>query len=72
MIRCACGKPLHYKDKNLQARVQELVDKLGEYVKVRVDGSNINYLIPRHFIALHKVKAKDLPYLAAKYDFKVV
>lgn len=48
---CACGKPLHYTSPDVQARVQELVDRLGPDIKVHVAGKS--HLVPRHYIALH-------------------
>lgn len=71
--QCACGEPLHYHDPEKQAMVEELVADLGEYVTVKVLGaSGKAYAVPRHFIALHGVKADQLPALAAAYGFKEV
>jgi hypothetical protein len=58
---CYCGQPLHYSDPRIQARIQALVDALGEYVKVRAAGRV--WLVPRHYIALHGIKANELPTL---------
>ena len=65
---CACGQPLHYTDPAIQARVQSLVDKLGETVDVSVIGSW--YKIPRHYIALHGIEASELPRLAEELGFE--
>jgi hypothetical protein len=65
---CACGKPLHYTDPNLQAQIQSLVDKLGETVDVSVGRSW--YKIPRHYIALHGLNARDIPQLAEELGFE--
>ena len=55
---CACGKPLHYKNKVTERMVQMLVDELGEYIAVTVDGKTFS--VQRHYIALHGIKDKDL------------
>lgn len=58
-IKCHCGKPLHYTDKTKQARVQELVDKLGEFIPVTVPRKG-TWLVQRHYIALHGTKAEEI------------
>lgn len=55
---CACGRPLHYSDALLQGIVQRMVDKLGENIEVVVGGRK--WLVPRHYIALHGLKAWEL------------
>ena len=55
---CACGQALHYLDKNMQNKVQELVDELGEFIPVSV-GSR-TFMVQRHYIALHGIKGVDL------------
>ena len=55
---CACGKPLHYIDPVVQELVQNLVDKQGEDIRVTANGRT--WLVPRHFIALHGIKAREL------------
>lgn len=72
MKLCACGKPLHYTDRQIQRAVQWLVDQKGECVEVKVIGKPDTYLVPRHFIALHGMKASELEDLAAFYGFKQV
>jgi len=62
--RCHCGRPLHYTDPALQAQLEELVDKLGPNVETIYMGRT--YLVPRHYIALHGIKGKDLPALGFK------
>lgn len=65
--RCACGQALHYTDASLQAAVQRFIEDLGPTVRVRTpDGA---WLVPRHYIALHGIAAKDLPQLAARYGW---
>ena len=55
---CACGKPLHYSSPVLQAMVQDFVDRLGEDINVIAGGRC--WRVPRHFIALHGIKASEL------------
>jgi len=65
--RCACGQPLHYRNPRIQAEVQRLVDELGELTRVRTpDGE---WLVPRHYIALHGLSAYELPRLAKQYGW---
>lgn len=65
---CACGKPLHYADASNWAKVERLVALLGEFVCVRLsDGTG--YEVPRHYIALHGIKAQELPELAERYQW---
>lgn len=59
-MNCACGKPLHYSDPKIQAWMEDLVADLGEYVKIRrLDGGRA-WMVQRHYIALHGVRAQDL------------
>jgi hypothetical protein len=58
---CACGRPLHYTDPDIQAAVQQLIDRKGEMVQVRV--GDRCWLVQRHHIALHGLKARELPNL---------
>jgi len=56
---CACGRPLHYSDSLLQEFVQRMVDELGE--NIRVTTRERTWLVPRHYLALHGLKAWELP-----------
>ena len=67
---CACGQPLHYIDPASEEVVQNLVDKLGEFVNVREGGRT--YKIPRHYIALHGLQAATLPQIAEELGFEVI
>jgi hypothetical protein len=60
--RCACGLPLHYTDKGVEAQVKKMVAELGEWMPVQVGGTE-RYMVQRHYIALHGLKAPDLPKL---------
>jgi hypothetical protein len=55
---CFCGKPLHYTDPAIQASVQKLVDELGESIPVTTGGRT--WMVPRHYIALHGLRAKEI------------
>ena len=59
--RCACGLPLHYCDPRIQRLVEALIAAKGPEIPVRVRGRT--WLVPRHFIALHGLKAWELPLL---------
>jgi hypothetical protein len=61
LMLCACGRPLHYTDAAMQAKVQALVDRLGPDVTVTVEDRS--WRVPRHYIALHGLRAADLPTL---------
>lgn len=61
MKLCACGQPLHYTNPELEAFVQGVCDRLGDFVSVTVGGRT--WRVQRHYIALHGLKATDLPSL---------
>jgi hypothetical protein len=58
---CHCGRPLHYTNPKLQELTQKFVEELGEYIPVHWNGRV--FLVQRHFIALHGIKAQELPNL---------
>jgi len=58
---CACGRPLHYANANHRRWVEAQILLLGTYVKVTVEGRS--WMVPRHYIALHGLKAVELPTL---------
>lgn len=60
--RCACGLPLHYSDKAMEDKITQISSELGEYQPVQV-GTDEHYLVQRHYIALHGLRAIDLPNL---------
>lgn len=62
--RCACGRKLHYSNKELENSIRAFIAELGPEVKVIVDGRA--WLVQRHYIALHGIKACDLPSLGFK------
>lgn len=63
MDMCHCGRPLHYTDPEVEAAVRKLVAETGEYVIVRVGQNGKGYLVQRHYMALHGIRAVDLPSL---------
>lgn len=56
--RCACGLPLHYRDKSKEAEIQADVEKLGEWIPVSV--GHDRYLVQRHYMALHGLKGNEV------------
>jgi hypothetical protein len=58
MILCHCGSPLHYTQQGLENYIQAMVDELGEMIRVTVDGRT--WLVPRHYIALHGLRASEI------------
>lgn len=69
---CDCGRTLklHYRDPANYWRVQKLVEEMGPTVRLSVLGIGAWY-VPRHYIAAHGVKAREVPQLAAKYGWAV-
>lgn len=61
-VRCACGRPLHYDKPETQAVVESLVAKFGPTTIVEVPGLG-SYRVQRHYIALHGLRAIELPQL---------
>ncbi len=58
---CHCGQPLHYNSPECQQQVRQLVDELGTHIRVTVGGRT--WLVQRHYLALHGLKAVELPFL---------
>jgi hypothetical protein len=69
---CACGKPLHYNDPQIQELMEGHVAKLGECVEIKVLGSGRRFMVPRHYVALHGVRGADIPALAERCGFEEV
>lgn len=55
---CHCGKSLHYTDPQAQADVEKLIEISGEFVKICLNGKC--WKVPRHYVALHGIKAQEL------------
>ena len=64
MTSCACGQPLHYSDPEKQKLVELIVQDKGEYIDVTV--GHTTYLVQRHYLALHGLKARELSGLARR------
>jgi hypothetical protein len=69
---CACGLELHYTDQAVRAYVNALISTSGPTLEVSVLGGGKAYKVPRHYLALHGLNAKDLPRLAQEYGFEEV
>lgn len=59
---CHCGLPLHYSDKSIEALMRQTVEQCGSHVKVTT-AEGRTFLVQRHYIALHGIKARELPAL---------
>lgn len=70
MELCLCGQPLHYSDPKLQRMTERMIGAYGVNVKVQIAGRA--YMVPRHWIALHGLKAREVPVLAKKYGWEEV
>ena len=69
MIRCACGRPLHYSDPTIQRMVESLIEQNGPNVVISV-GSR-SWLVQRHYIALHGLRAMSTELgLRGNYEMK--
>lgn len=58
---CFCGLRLHYSTFELQELVEALIKETGEYLEIHAGGRT--WRVQKHYIALHGIKATDLPYL---------
>lgn len=58
MTLCPCGKPLEYISAQVQAAVEEAIERYGPDVLMSEKGQT--YRIPRHHVACHGVKAGEL------------
>ena len=66
MKLCHCGRPLHYSDPEIQRDVEAVIGLLGEHITVQVGGRK--WLVPRHYIALHGLKAANIATLGFEED----
>jgi hypothetical protein len=55
---CHCGLPLHYTDADVERAMWRLIGLKGERIKVTVGGRS--WLVPRHYIALHGLRAAEI------------
>lgn len=65
---CACGKPLHYVNQELKGIIAAYCRDLGPTVRIQTRKGV--WHVPRHYIALHGLKAAELPALAKQYGFE--
>lgn len=56
--KCHCGEPLHYTDPRVRVQMEMLIEQVGEFVTVRVEGRA--WRVQRHYIALHGIKGAEL------------
>ena len=68
VISCPCGCGRVYTDPGIEAEVMRFVGELGECVKLSTPAGS--WLVPRHYIALHGIKADELPTLAATHGWE--
>ena len=61
-MNCHCGRPLHYSDPEIQKLVEKIIAEKGEFVPIKVLGGRA-WKVPRHFIALHGIRAWEIPTL---------
>jgi hypothetical protein len=70
--RCSCGQPLHYANAEIAQHIEDLIERLGPTVLVRLLSGGGSYKVPRHYIALHGLKAWELEELARRYRWEAV
>lgn len=59
MTKCHCGKSLHYTNPETQKLIEKIIEEKGEFVVVQVGQRKFN--VQRHYIALHGLRAQQLP-----------
>jgi hypothetical protein len=62
--RCACGLPLHYRDKERESQIQAEIEKHGEWMPVSVGLER--YLVQRHYKELHGINPNEIHSLMQK------
>lgn len=65
---CPCGRKLHYETPELEQYVKRLIMEKGRLIPVTTPEGT--WKVPRHYIALHTIRAKDLPMLAYTYGWE--
>ena len=55
---CACGQPLHYTSAVVRGIVETYIMRYGPTVVV--SHGDKRYRVPRHYLALHGLRAADL------------
>lgn len=69
-VLCACGRPLHYTSEIAELYVRVVIANHGETLEVTT--SEGTWKVQRHYIALHGLKASELPELAHRYGWEKV
>jgi hypothetical protein len=64
---CACGLPLHYPNAHTEAYVREQIAQHGPTIDV-ITSKGV-YAVPRHYIALHGLRAWEIPDLADQHGW---
>lgn len=59
IVMCHCGQPLHYSDPAVRRKIEALMRDLGPNQVVHLPGKG-TWLVPRHYIALHGLKATEV------------
>lgn len=62
--KCHCGRALHYESRGTRELVEEQIRELGPTVKIMV--GDRAWEVPRHYIALHGLRACDVGSLGFK------
>ena len=69
MNTCPCGEKLHYADHDDEAVVRLMVLQFGPDVKMVSLATGRAWMVPRHYVALHGIKERELPALAAQHEW---
>jgi hypothetical protein len=56
---CHCGRPLHYSDPGIRNYVMRVIALKGPHMIIS-DGRGRRWRVPRHYLALHGVKEREL------------
>lgn len=64
MTKCACGRPLHYKDVKLKKLIERINKRCGGDVILQIFG--VFYTVQRHYVALHGIDPLEIEELEAK------
>jgi hypothetical protein len=66
--RCACGRPLHYANYKTRVLLDKMIAQYGPTVAVTTSAGT--WMVPRHYIALHGLRAVEVERLAARYGWE--
>lgn len=67
-FECPCKEGFHIVDISVKewAIVADQIKELGDKMKITITGTQKSYLVPRIYIAVHGIRAIDLPKLGFK------